>query len=193
MMLPLADRVQQPGKCALPAEIAVPRRHRRSASSGSSAPQNPVLTTASAGKRSSAASTAAAARFAPAPLAASTSFVIAQARGARPIDRDGDRFRVRDVRQDAGELHADRRPPSEFSSRGGLVDRPEPVPRNHSTARASACSAGAGWKPSSRFAFSCVTHIFFFAMRTASSGTRGGLPVTSAHAVLHAPAQYATA
>jgi hypothetical protein len=47
--------------------------------------------------------------------------------------------------------------------------------------------------PSSRFALSCATHIFFFAIRTASSGTRGGCPVIPAHAVLHAPAQYATA
>ena len=65
--------------------------------------------------------------------------------------------------------------------------------RNHSTARASATSAGPGSNPSSRAAFSCVTHIFFRAMRTASSGTRGGLPVTPAQAVLHAPAAYATA
>jgi hypothetical protein len=77
---------------------------------------------------------------------------------------------------------------------GWLLDRPEACPTLEplTTARASASSAGAGLKPSSRSALACVTHIFFFAMRTASSGTRGGLPETPAHAVLHAPAQYAT-
>ena len=64
---------------------------------------------------------------------------------------------------------------------------------NHSTARASAVSAGPGSKPSSRRAFSCVTHIFFRAMRTPSRGTRGGVPVRPAQAVLHTPAHQATA
>src|ERR1035437_1219665 len=74
----------------------------------------------------------------------------------------------------------------------GLRTGRRPAPRNHATARASASSAGAGLKPSSRSALACVTHIFFFAMRTASSGTRGGWPEMPAHALLHAPAQYAT-
>ena len=52
------------------------------------------------------------------------------------------------------------------------------------TARRSAVSAGPGAKPSSRAAFSWLTHIFLRAIRTASMGTRGGLPVTPAHAVL---------
>src|SRR5208283_78473 len=64
---------------------------------------------------------------------------------------------------------------------------------NHSTARASAVSAGPGFQPSSCRAFSCVTHIFFLAMRTPFRGTRGGVPVSSAHAVLHTPAHHATA
>src|ERR1019366_6029520 len=67
-----------------------------------------------------------------------------------------------------------------------------PVLLNQATARASAWSAGAGLTRSSRSALACVTHIFFFAMRTASNGTRGGWPETPAHAVLQAPAQNAT-
>jgi hypothetical protein len=38
-------------------------------------------------------------------------------------------------------------------------------------------------------AFSCETHILVFAIRTASSGTRGGIPVKLAHAVLAKPAE----
>ena len=49
-------------------------------------------------------------------------------------------------------------------------------PPNHSTARSSAVSAGAGFHPSSPRAFASETHIFLRAMRTASIGTRGGAP-----------------
>src|SRR4029077_8203798 len=62
---------------------------------------------------------------------------------------------------------------------------------NHATASARASRAGAGEYPSSRAAFSCETHIFFFAIRTASIGTRGGVPVRLAHAVVANPAEYA--
>ena len=64
---------------------------------------------------------------------------------------------------------------------------------NQVTASARALAAGQGEYPKSRAAFSWETHIFFFAMRTASKGTRGGTPVKSAHAVLKKPAANATA
>src|ERR1017187_5235444 len=104
-------------------------------------------------------------------------------------------------RQDAGKFHGvgchEQEPHSAAAGLAGRGPAPRPAPppalRNHSTARVRAASAGPGLKPSSRRAFSWVTHIFFRAMRTPFRGTRGGLPVRSAHAVLHTPAHQATA
>src|SRR2546426_1032214 len=88
--------------------------------------------------------------------------VFAETAGSRPDHPEFDIFLVLHVRENAFVFHPVRR--HEQESHAAL--------RNHSTACASATSAGPGLKPSSRRAFSCVTHIFFFAIRT--GGCRAG-------------------
>ena len=140
-----------------------------------------------------AASTAAAARFRPDSIGGKYGFMPADASGARPIDGQRQRAHLPGVATGCRGTPSARMPRTgaSFKRRGRGRDcrSPRTTPRREP----APCRAGPGSKPSSRRAFSCVTHIFFRAMRTASSGTRGGVPVTPAQAVLHTPAHYATA
>src|SRR5208283_2766681 len=89
--------------------------------------------------------------------------VSAQAAGARPIYFQAGGPALLDARPQSGKLPAVGCHEEELH---WAIDRAGRW--NHSTARARAASAGPGLNPSSRRAFSWVTHIFFLAMRTAS-------------------------
>jgi hypothetical protein len=141
------------------------------------------------GKALQAASTAAAARRAPAPLAASTSSWVAESgRRATNPPETGGQF-PRGCAQDAGNSMgsaAIRRISCGGTLGRGVWTGRRPAPAEPLDGAGQRLLGRRGLKPSSRAALAWVTHIFFRAMRTASSGTRGGLPVRPAQAVLHA-------